>query len=129
MDQGNFPEDFNFTGPGNEPPPPQFIAHDPSTGRPMPPEPPMGDQYVGKVNMWQGNYSMNPESGFISGSNTHPSSMTGHEDGMEDSASFVGGGQGSISNSLYDLDSAAHSGKCLTFATVCSNDHMTSQTR
>ena len=104
----NFPEDFNFAG-GNEPPPP-FMAMDHPGRGPMP-EPPMSDQYVGKVNMWQGNYAMNPESGFISGSNTHPSSMTGHEDGMEDSASYVGGGQGSISNSLYDLDSAAHSGK------------------
>lgn len=107
MDQGNF-QDLDTLG-GNPPP----FGMDPggpgSGGGPLTDQ--HDNQYLGRVNMWQqrGGYAL-PESGFHSADNTHPSSMTGHEDGMEDSASFHGG-QGSIANSLYDLDSAAHSGK------------------
>ncbi len=48
-----------------------------------------------------------PESGFISASTTQPSSVTGHEDGLEDGC-YTGPGS-IVSGSLYDLDSGAPS--------------------
>lgn len=75
------------------------------------------EQFSGKMQaqMWQEQHYMggprgnNPESGFISASTSHPSSRNGHEDLHEDGC-YTGPGS-IVSGSLYDMDSAAHSGK------------------
>lgn len=70
--------------------------------------PPSGSQR--QVQMWQQqNYMGQPESGFISATTTQPSSVTGHEDNMDDGC-YTGPGS-IVSGSLYDLDSGAQSGK------------------
>ena len=84
-------------------------------GGPMNPGP--GDlPQMDNTFMWQQNNYMpeNPESGFISGNNTNPASMTGHEAGDESllDANFQGmSGPSSVAGSLYNLDSMPHSGK------------------
>ena len=67
------------------------------------------DDHYYRVNMWHHSYTL-PETGFHSANNSQPSSRTGYEDPMEDSASFRGG-QRSMANSLHDLDSQARTGK------------------
>ena len=75
--------------------------------------------------MWQqDNYmcSQDPrvtESGFISGSNTQPGSMTGHEEDLEGNLVWTNdgtssaGGAGSVMSSVYDVDPLQFSGKFL----------------
>ena len=103
MDQGNF-QDLDALG-GNPPPFGMDPGGPPGPGSMLPDQ---QDNQFNRVNLWN-SYAL-PESGFHTATNTQPSSRTGHEDGLEDSASF----HGSMANSLYDLDSQAHSGK-LTF--------------
>ena len=109
MDQGNF-QDLDALG-GNPPPFGMDPQGPPGPGSMLPDQ---QDNQYNRINIWQRQGYAIPESGFHSSENTQPSSRTGHEDGMEDSASFHGGQGGSMANSLYDLDSQAHSGK-LTF--------------
>ena len=63
--------------------------------------------------MWQQGHYMGQESGFISASTTQPSSMTGHDDNLDDGACYTG--PGSI---IYDLDSAHISGKIILFYAI-----------
>ena len=113
---GNYPRDnFNNFGnfgnqmdPGGPPPPlvpPHGSMEDPGSQLPS----------QRQVQMWQEQSYQSYESGFISRSSTQPNSITGHGGDMED-----GGGAGCYTGpgsivsgglSLYDLDSAAHSGE------------------
>ena len=83
---------------------PNFEAMGPGSGN-LPP----GSQR--QVQLWQEQNYMGgpPESGFISASTTQPSSVTGHEDGLEDGC-YTGPGS-IVSGSLYDMDSGAPSGE------------------
>ncbi len=92
------------------PPPQQHMDQDHMSFGAGPPPPSAGNE---RAQMWQQSHYMGgggggdprvTESGFISGNNTGPSSVTGHEDADTD---YLGSGAAST---LYDLDSLPQSG-------------------
>jgi hypothetical protein len=62
---------------------------------------------------------MGAESGFVSGSTTQPSTITGHEEDIDGGANCFTGPGSITGSSIYDLDSAQVSGKHAQKSGVC----------